>query len=286
MRQCPTCGADNDADARFCGVCGSQLPPAARSIEARQPTRASTSPPRPRASESRPATPVADAAGRGVAATLEPSTMRVEPGGAAKAHIRIVNLSRVVDEFRVEPLGDAAAWTQAEPASISLFPGATGTVTLEVRPPRSVQARAGTIALAIRVRSVADASKEVYQQALVNIGAFGALTAGLVPRTSAGKRSATHELTIENQGNSLVQVRISASDPDRKLDFSIATPTLALEAAQARTVPIVVHARQGLMRGAPVTSPFQVVVDAPGADRITADAAFAQQPSLPSWIGR
>ena len=41
--------------------------------------------------------------------------LAVEPGGEVSLELRLRSHSAVVDEFRVEVLGPAAAWTEVEP---------------------------------------------------------------------------------------------------------------------------------------------------------------------------
>src|SRR4051812_5488972 len=120
MLICPTCGAENPPTARYCGVCGNFIPPpapqpaaqpltAGTSIQARQPGRPTPAGPPPGSRAAR--GPSQDPGGRGsVAATVEPAEVHVEPGGVATAQVRIANLSRVVDEYRIDTLEEAGAW--------------------------------------------------------------------------------------------------------------------------------------------------------------------------------
>jgi hypothetical protein len=58
---------------------------------------------------------------------LEPLSVTVEAGGEADASLRIRNTSDIVEEYRVDVVGDPALWCTAEPATLRLYPGTTGT---------------------------------------------------------------------------------------------------------------------------------------------------------------
>ncbi|HSB87045.1 MAG TPA: hypothetical protein VLD86_12080, partial [Ilumatobacteraceae bacterium] len=73
----------------------------------------------------------------GSSASLDRPELSVEPGQQVSAQLRVRNSGSVVDQFTFEGLGAAAAWIEAEPEVLSLFPGAEGTVTIFFRPPRS-----------------------------------------------------------------------------------------------------------------------------------------------------
>lgn len=66
---------------------------------------------------------------------VECGRLAVSPGGEARMSVRITNLSRVVDTYRVTIVGDSLAFAAAEPADVALFPGADGESTIVFRPP-------------------------------------------------------------------------------------------------------------------------------------------------------
>jgi hypothetical protein len=73
----------------------------------------------------------------GAAAHLETRLVPVDPGSTAAVPIRVRNTGSVVDQFTIQVLGEAAAWTVVAPPSVSLFPGAEETATITFTPPRS-----------------------------------------------------------------------------------------------------------------------------------------------------
>jgi len=122
----------------------------------------------------------------GATVTLGATVVQVEPGGEAALEVRLRNTGTVVDEFTIDVLGDAAAWAAAEPPTISLFPGADGTVRIAFRPPRSASIAAGPLPFGIRTQSREDPEGSTVEEGVVEILAFFEPFAELVPRTSRG----------------------------------------------------------------------------------------------------
>src|SRR4029077_13795308 len=89
----------------------------------------------------------------GASVTLVTAALVVDPGQEVSAEVRVRNTGSVVDEFTLDVLGDAAGWAAAEPAVLSLFPGAEGTAKLVLRPPRVASTLAGVLPYALRARS-------------------------------------------------------------------------------------------------------------------------------------
>jgi len=105
----------------------------------------------------------------------------VEPGGDATCTVRVWNTGDVVDAYAVEVLGPAAAWTDVEPATVSLFPGSNGVALLTFRPPRTPDALAGTLPFAVRVQSRdAGMATSVVEEGSLDVAPFAELAAELL----------------------------------------------------------------------------------------------------------
>src|SRR5207302_9571194 len=97
--------------------------------------------------------------------------------------------------------GTGTAWASVAPASLNLYPGATGTATLTFRPPRTAQTPAGVVPFEVTGTSQEDPKVSDRDGVNVTVGAFHQLAAHLHPHKSQGRRSARHQLTLGNQGN-------------------------------------------------------------------------------------
>jgi len=222
----------------------------------------------------------------GASVTLATSVIQVEPGGEAALEVRLRNTGTVVDEFSIDVLGDAAAWTVAEPPTISLFPGADGTVRVAFRPPRSAQIAAGSLPFGIRTQSREDPEGTTVEEGVVEVLAFYEPFAELVPRTSRGSRGAGHDVAIDNRGNTRLSAELEAIDEDRLLRFDVDPPGIVIEPGMAGFARLKVKPTKRFWRGTPKTRPFQLHVRPEGTMPIALDGAMLQEPVLPPWFVR
>lgn len=208
----------------------------------------------------------------------------VVPGGEAVGRVTIRNTGAVVDAFTVDVLGPATGWATVVPPSISLFPGAEGTVDLHFRPPRAAGLPAGTLDIAVRVVPSQDPDGAVVEEGSLHVEAFVDVVGRLTPRTSEAKRTGHHEVLLDNRGNGAVEIEVSAIDPDEHLAFDIKPHLLSVGPGESGQVAIKAGARKGFLRGPPKTHPFQVLAQPSGQSQIVLDGALAQKAGLPRWV--
>ena len=220
----------------------------------------------------------------GATASLSSSALQVEPGGTVVVDVRLRNNGSVVDQFSFEILGDAAAWAAAEPATVSLFPGAEGVTHVRFTVPRAAEARAGPVPFGVKVVSREDPAGGVVEEGTLEVSGFVDVSAELLPRTSRGGKVGRHELAVDNRGNTRVNAVLTASDPADVLRFSFGPPGLVAEPDTATFSRVLVRPLKTFWRGRPKTLPFQVSVEADGAAPITVDGSYLQEPRLPSWF--
>jgi hypothetical protein len=222
----------------------------------------------------------------GASVTLTAPAVAVEPGAEATVEFKLRNTGAVVDEFSLGILGDAAGWTAVVPPTISLFPGAEETGRIVFRPPRSAQVPAGPMPFAIHAVSREDAAGSAVEEGTVTVGAFNDPFAELVPRTSRGSRSASHDLAVDNRGNVRLNAEVEAADVDRQLEFDVNPPGVVVEPGMAQFAKVRVKPVKRFWRGSPKTRPFQLVVRSEGAAPVTLDGALLQEAILPPWFAR
>jgi hypothetical protein len=220
----------------------------------------------------------------GALVSLSEKAIAVLPGAVATCAITVKNTGTVVDQFTIDILGDPAAWTAAEPATLSLFPGAEGTTTIFFRPPRSADTPSGDLPFGVRARSREDPAGSAVEEGVLTVGAFQDTFAELVPRTSRGSGGATHELAVDNRGNGRLNATVTASDQDQLLGFDVAPPGLVVDPGTAAFAKIRVRPRQRFWRGQPKTRPFKVAVQGEGGAPIMLDGSLLQEAVLPRWL--
>jgi hypothetical protein len=219
----------------------------------------------------------------GAIAVLGTRSLAVAPGAQASAEIRVRNNGTVVDQFTIQVLGDAAAWSTAEPPVISLFPGAEQTARITFKPPRSPSVPAGPMPFGVRVASQEDPAGSVVEEGQLQVGAYGETSAELAPRTSRGRTGATHDLAIDNRGNTVLNASVTGLDPDRTLEYDIKPPALVIDPGSAAFTKVGVKPRSRFWRGQPRTHAFQLQLDG-GQAPVLVGGSMLQEPMLPPWL--
>jgi hypothetical protein len=219
----------------------------------------------------------------GAIAVLGTRSLAVAPGAQASVDIRVRNNGTVVDQFTLQVLGDAATWSSSEPPVISLFPGAEQTARITFKPPRSPEVPAGPMAFGVRVASQEDPAGSVVEEGQLQVGAFSDTSAELAPRTSRGRTSATHDLAIDNRGNTVLNASVSGLDPDRTLAYDIRPPALVIDPGAAAFTKVAVKPRKRFWRGQPRTHSFQLQLDG-GQAPVLVGGSMLQEAMLPSWF--
>ncbi len=225
-----------------------------------------------------------DASAMAATATLATKAVTVTPGGEAVSEVRVRNSGTVVDQFTVEVLGDASAWAIVEPAVIPLFPGAEAVARIRFKPPKSSSVPARTVPFAVRIKSREDARASLVEEGTVEVGPFNDTFAELIPRTAKGRSRAHARLALDNRGNVRINARLTAADPDRKLNFTITPPALSSEPGTASFASVRMSPRQRFLTGPPKLNPYKVHVHQDGLPTITVDGTMQQEGLIPPWL--
>jgi hypothetical protein len=220
----------------------------------------------------------------GATATLRDAVLAVEPGGQAKTEIRVRNDGAVVDQFTLDVVGDPAGWASIEPPTLSLFPGAEETARITFSPPRAASTPAGAMPFGVRVRSKEDPPGSTVEEGSLEIAAFIEPFAELVPRTSRGSRSGTHEIAIDNRGNARMSAELTASDPDQQLGFDLEPPALVVEPGTAGFAKVTVKPVRTFWRGPNKSKNFSLAVQPADGTAINLDGTLLQTSILPPWF--
>ncbi|MGW1412355.1 COG1470 family protein [Streptomyces sp. NPDC002403] len=225
-------------------------------------------------------------------ASLDDSSVSAAPGEETALPLRILNSGSTVEEYRFEVVGACAAWSTVEPATLSLYPGDSQTVSLMLRPPRDSTVLAGETPFGIRVVPTSEQGDTVVPEGRVTVLPFTETTAELVPRSSHGAWRGRHQLAVDNRGNVPVTVRLGAQSGTERARVSFAADTLRIAPGRAEFGKVRVRPAKRVWRGIPVTHPFQLVAtpdvaedQAPVAP-VVVDGTYQQEPILPRWLPR
>ncbi|WP_211121819.1 hypothetical protein [Streptomyces yatensis] len=227
-----------------------------------------------------------------VSASLDESSVAVEPGGEAELPVQVLNSGTTVEECRFEVVGPCADWTTVEPETLSLYPGATGTATVKLRPPRSPRTAPGEIPLGLRVVPTSEHSETTVLERGVTVRPFTEVTSELVPRGSTSAWRGRHKVAVDNRGNTPLPVALSARGATERAKPAFEPAELTVPPGEAKFATLRVRPTQRLWRGTPITHPFQAVVTprtGEGQDPyepLVLDGTYEQQAIQPRWLPR
>ena len=222
----------------------------------------------------------------GASASLQTTSLAVAPGSEASLELRIRNTGHVVDVLSVEVVGEAAPFATVVPDRVSLFPSADAVVVVTFRPPMAAETPTGSVPFGLRVRSQEDAEGSVVEEGVLEVAPFLTVGVELVPRTSAGRKKAEHELAIDNQGTRPVAVEVTAADVDGHLAIECDPPSLTVEPGSASFVKVRLRAVRPFRKGPSLTRPFQVVVSEGAVPLGVAAGMMVQEQTIPRWVRR
>ncbi|WP_460606695.1 COG1470 family protein [Jatrophihabitans fulvus] len=216
-------------------------------------------------------------------ATLEQPQVSLAAGSETVVPLIIRNDGSLVEGYRIEPVGVPAQWITVDPPEVSLYPGDSTTARLTIRPPRSSGVPAGQLAYGVRVVPTERPNEAIVPEGMVEVLPFLETTAELIPRTSRGKRSAKHQIAVDNRGNVPVGLLFDAVDPTDALTIDV-DPGFTVGPGNAAFVDVLVRTRRRIWRGAPVTHPFAVNVVPHDGPPVVLDGTHLQEPVFPKWI--
>ncbi|MFD4910599.1 COG1470 family protein [Kitasatospora purpeofusca] len=203
---------------------------------------------------------------------LDIPSVTVTPGGTATTSLTVRNDGDIVEAYRLEVVGDCAAWTTVEPDRVSLYPGTSETVTIRLAPPRSPRVRAGEVPLAVRVLPTEHPEAVKVPETTVRVEGFRQLRAESTPRRRRGWLRGRYRLAVHNEGNRPVQVGFTPAQPGEDLRFDIRPAAPKLEPGESVEVALRVRAGKPVWFGKPATWPFTVTVAETAAARAAAKA--------------
>ncbi|MDI7277973.1 MAG: FHA domain-containing protein, partial [Anaerolineae bacterium] len=217
-----------------------------------------------------------------VAAFIGTPELSVEPGGSAAATVTILNQGTVVDHFQVSVTNLPAAWVPALPPLIRLLPNARQAVTLNIRPPRSPESRAGTYDFSIRVTSQ-DAPDQVAEvPARLTVAPYCQSQAELRPQSLAAGRPG--RVAIENRGNSPQSYVVTWEDRGEELVFEPAKAQLTVPEGQAGAAEYRARARKRRLIGGRKSHAFTAKIAAAGGETHALNGEVVSRGLIPAWV--
>jgi hypothetical protein len=179
-------------------------------------------------------------------------------GSAVTFVVTVTNTTDLIGGYTARVLGLDPMWVQTEPERLSLFPGASDTITITVTTPAGL--RAGDRRFAVQLRELTPPTRTTVLDLDLEIAAAPQVEMDLDPRTvTAGKRG-SFGLLIDNVGNTQVAGALSGHDDQEKIRYRFTPPILDLAPGEHAAVEVRVKARRKLI-GQPVVRPFTLRIN-------------------------
>jgi len=218
------------------------------------------------------------------AVALSDKALDVSPGQAASTQLTVRNTGAVVDEFRIEVVGAAAAWATIDPPIVRLFPNTEMTVSVQFAPPRDPSSRAGAVAFGVKATPSEDPAGSAVDEGVLQVGEFNDVFAELVPRTVQGRRRARPDLAVDNRGNRTINLDATGADEAGALKIDVSPPGIHGDPGTASFSRVELKPAKTFWRGQPRTHPFKVVLQDEGQPPLEVAGTMVQDPLLPKWF--
>jgi hypothetical protein len=207
---------------------------------------------------------------------VAPAEVQVTPGQPAIVVAQVFNTDDVINSYVVRVFGVDPTWVKLDEPRLKLFPGAVGMVTVSIDVPRTYPA--GELRVGIEVTPTVDESRRQIGESTLIVPANRKATMSLDPLTQVGGKRGTFNITLSNEGNAPLNLKLDALDPEDKVRVVFNPPELVLEPKQQVIVPARASGKRPFI-GNPAAR--MLTFTASGADNpLEALASFIQRPKL------
>ena len=196
-----------------------------------------------------------------VTLSLAPTFVSLNAGGTpASVVVSLTNRSNVVDQFGVTVEGAGADWYDVTPDNVSLFPGETGKVTVNLHPPRRENVHSGDYQLVLRDTARDDPSATAAAAMIMRITPTGGFQFQLLKARDVGQEGA-FSLRAANLSDAPLMVNLAAYDPETALTFYFPAPNLYLQPYEQQDMFFNVRSSRRPMKGEAIRTLFTVEAD-------------------------
>jgi 5-hydroxyisourate hydrolase-like protein (transthyretin family) len=187
----------------------------------------------------------------------------VAPGGTGVVSLVVANTSEVIDSASVHAIGVPAGAVRSEPASLALFPEATGELTLTFALPAAFPA--GSYPVTLVVAGEAAGTGEAYHELDLVVPPQPMLRVAATPTAVRTRWRALFTVEVHNEGNTPLDVALSTVQQDQRVRTSLAPSTLSIPVGGTGTSTVAVRGPRQLL-GADRDRPLTVVAGGGGTD--------------------
>ena len=208
-----------------------------------------------------------------------PDTVAVAPGESGLISVAVTNSSSVIDAYRVQVFGLDPSWVEIEPARLSLFPGETANVAVNLRLPADYPASQRT--LTVNVASDDDPGSFALSQIELAVQPRTKTSLQIDPQMITGGKRATFGMVIGNEGNAPVTASAYAIDPEDLAEFSFDPPEVVVAPGREQVIQVTAEGGRSWF-GPPRPRTFTFGVNA--ETQVESLATFIQRPRIGRWM--
>ena len=179
-----------------------------------------------------------------IGVSLSATKLQVGLGESVETTITIRNQGQVVDHFILKLEGLDPTWWTLSTRAVALFPGDEDMAKLTIHPPKEGGARAGSYTFQIKAASKANPQEVTAEDVFLILRGFAAWEVDMAPTKVVG-RSGTYRLTVNNSGNTDVNLVFEGKDPEEGLRYEFSQDQLTVPAGETAQVRLKVRPEKG-----------------------------------------
>ncbi|MEV7190482.1 hypothetical protein AB0N81_01565 [Streptomyces sp. NPDC093510] len=215
---------------------------------------------------------------------LEPAATTVEPGSSTSVRLRVRNTGDTVEEYRLQVVGAAAGWARVQPDVLRLYPGAEGTASVELAPPRTSDAQAGPTPFGVRVQPREAAHAADVAEGQVTVGPFAELRTELLPLVVRGRLGAKAAVAVDNLGNQQLTASFSGRENGEEVEVEAEPGSVQVSPGRAGFADLRIKPGAVSWVGDTRKHPFTVSVLRAGVpDPVELRGTYVQPSMVPRW---
>ncbi len=214
-------------------------------------------------------------------AILSSSTLAVDPGSKVSAEVEVANTGEIVEDFRFEVVGPAAAWATVEPAEVALFPGDSGKAKVIFAPPRHPTTRAAELPFGVKVTPVNEPGASVVEEGRLTVTRFVEVSAEVMPEATRGKFHGKLGVVVDSLSNVPTVVALRGQDATGRLGVRAKPASATIGPGEAALFKVKVKPHHKIIRGTAQSHRYKLVAEPEGGDPVKKDATHMQRSVLP-----
>ena len=211
---------------------------------------------------------------------LREAVVTLSPNQPATVELDVTNTLNAIDGLTARVVGlPGASVTTATPL-LPLFPDTTGRIVLGISVPMSFPA--GIHQAAVEVISAVAPDQPGSVPIEVVVLPMPSADLNILPPVRKSKHRARYTVVAANTGNTVLELALVASDPERRVTSTFVPPFLAVGPGESAAAQLQVKARRHILGGD--TMHGVTVLGTAGEVEVQAQARFSQAPVIPRGV--